>query len=277
MKLLSLRRRSAFTLIELLVVIAIIAILAAMLLPALSKAKQKAQGIYCISNNKQLMLAWAMYYSDNSDRLVYNTGGFGNVNDISIQWAANSMNWLESNANTNTLLLTKALLGGYVGGSAKVFKCPADKYDLKIGPRSRSYSMNGFVGPHNQTGTPYNPNYRQFLKHSDFGKPSDIFVMVDEHPDSINDSIFIVAGSGDLNGIYSGGKREWRDMPASYHNGACGFSFADGHAEIKKWINPFTAHQPVQRNDRFKVAQAIPGGEGTEDLHWVADHSSYKN
>lgn len=276
MKLLSVRRRSAFTLIELLVVIAIIAILAAMLLPALSKAKQKAEGIYCISNNKQLMLAWAMYYSDNSDRLVYNTGGFGTVTDVSVQWAANSLNWLESSANTNTLLLTKALLGGFVGGSAKVFKCPADKYDLKIGPRSRSYSMNGFVGLHDQVGTPYNANYRQFLKHSDFGKPSDIFVMVDEHPDSINDSIYIVAGGGDLNGIYSGAKREWRDMPASYHNGACGFSFADGHAEIKKWINPFTAHQPIQRNSRFVNPQAIPGGEGTQDLLWVADHSSYK-
>jgi len=265
-------------LIELLVVIAIIAILAAMLLPALAKAKQKAQGIYCINNNKQLMLCWTMYAADNGDRLVYNTGGFGTVTDPTIQWAANTMDWSASPVNTNTLLLTKALLGGYLANNYSAFKCPADKFDLDIGPRSRSYSMNGFVGPHDLTGSPYDGThtYKQFLKSADFSRPTDMFVMVDEHPDSINDSIFIVAGSGALANIYNG-SRAWRDMPANYHNRACGFSFADGHAEIKRWLNPFTANQPVLRNSaRFAAALPIPAGEGDEDLRWVADHSSYK-
>jgi prepilin-type processing-associated H-X9-DG protein len=176
-------------------------------------------------------------------------------------------------------LLTKALLGGYLGNNYKVFKCAADVYDLAIGPRVRSYSMNGFVGPHDEAGTPYDGThtYKQFLKHSDFAKPTDIFVLVDEHPDSINDGIYIVAGSGDLASIYSGA-RVWRDMPANYHNRACGFSFADGHAEIKRWLNAFTANQPILRsNARFAAPLAIPGGEGTQDLIWVADHSSYKN
>ena len=84
-------------------------------------------------------------------------------------------------------------------------------------------------------------------------------------------------GSGALGSIYSG-SRQWRDMPANYHNGACGFSFADGHAEIKRWLNPFTRNQPVLRNSsRFASPLSIPAGEGDEDLRWVADRSSYKN
>ncbi|HEX7654266.1 MAG TPA: prepilin-type N-terminal cleavage/methylation domain-containing protein, partial [Verrucomicrobiae bacterium] len=267
------RSNRAFTLIELLVVIAIIAILAAMLLPALSKAKQKAHGIACINNNRQLMMAWMLYASESDDHLVYNTGGFGTITDLTRQWAANRLDWTTSVINTNTDLLSKALLGTLIGRNYKVFKCPADNYDLTIGPRTRSYSMNGFVGPHDDVNSWYDGThtYKQFFKQTDFNRPSDMFVLVDEHPDSINDSIFIVAGSGALNNIYAG-SRAWRDMPANYHKGACGFSFADGHAEIKRWVNNFTAHQPILRDSsRFNAAISLPAGEGTEDLFWVAD------
>ncbi|HEY4416902.1 MAG TPA: prepilin-type N-terminal cleavage/methylation domain-containing protein [Verrucomicrobiae bacterium] len=263
-----------FTLIELLVVIAIIAILAAMLLPALSKAKQKAQGIYCENNNKQLMLSWTMYASDYNDRLVYNKAS--DTTDL-INWVGGTLDWTTSPLNTNIALITKALMAPYIGANYKIFKCPADIYDLKIGPRIRSYSMNCFVGPHDNTGTPVNTQYKQFIKHTDFARPTDTFVLVEEHPDSINDAYYTVEGGGDLSQAYAS-TAYWRDMPANYHNRAAGFSFADGHAEIKKWLNPFTANNPVLRNSsRFAAALQIPNGEGTDDVRWMADHASYHN
>ena len=138
--------------------------------------------------------------------------------------------------------------------------------------------MNGFIGPRDNVQTVYNPGYRQFFKLGDFLNPSGIFVLVDEHPDSINDCIYIVAANGDLDGqIYSSGDPSWRDMPANYHNRAAGFSFADGHAEIKKWLNSFTANQPVLRDSsRFDNPQPIPSGNGSDDIRWVADRASYK-
>ena len=146
--------KAGFTLIELLVVIAIIAILAAMILPALARAKQKTQGIYCMNNTKQLAIAWIMYAGDNDDRLVYNRDG-GNVgktqNDAA--WVGG---WLDFNAsntdNTNKTLLTDrnrwpwgAFLGTYIK-SPETFKCPADRATVSWGPRVRSISMNNHVG-----------------------------------------------------------------------------------------------------------------------------------
>ncbi len=194
-------------------------------------------------------------------------------------WAAGELHWNNSNTyNTNTALLTKALFASYLGNNYRVFKCPADVYDLKIGPRVRSYSMNGFIGPRDNLGTVYNPAYKQFFKLSDFQNPTGIFVFLDEHPDSINDCIYIVAADGDLNGqIYSSGSPAWRDMPANYHNRAAGFSFADGHAEIKKWLNSFTQNNPVlENNSRFAGPQPIPSGNGTDDILWVANRASYQ-
>jgi prepilin-type N-terminal cleavage/methylation domain-containing protein/prepilin-type processing-associated H-X9-DG protein len=266
----------AFTLIELLVVIAIIAILAAMLLPALSRAKLKAQGISCLNNSKQLMIGWQMYAGDNTDRLVYNKGGFTVATDLQI-WAAGTLDWGNSSLNTNTALLTRALLASYVGNNFRIYKDPADTYTSLAGPRVRSYSMNGFVGPRDDNGTVYNSKFRQYFKHTDFTKPSNIYVLLDEHPDSINDSLYIVAAEGKLDSIYSGSSPAWRDMPANFHNKACGFAFADGHSEIKRWLDPFTADQAVKKDGRFAIAQPIPTGEGKRDITWVADHSSESN
>ncbi len=227
-----------FTLIELLVVIAIIAILAALLLPALAKAKTKAEGISCLNNLKQQALAFNLYNTDNA-RLVPNEGGLTtNLN----RWCTGWLNWgagVPTGANTNVDFLKQGALGIYNAKSVGVYKCPADKIPSLIGPRVRSISMNGFVGGTVEKDVYGYTTYRMYLKESDFVRPGPAmtWVFVDEHPDSINDELIgmhMPAASAWPSAT------TWDDVPASYHNGACGFSFADGHGEIKKWLDAET-------------------------------------
>jgi prepilin-type N-terminal cleavage/methylation domain-containing protein/prepilin-type processing-associated H-X9-DG protein len=267
-------RRTAFTLIELLVVIAIIAILAAMLLPALAKSKTKAQGITCMNNGKQLSLAWIMY-ADDSVELVGNLDGGG------VQTLANANNtwvlgWLDFNggspagANTNTLYLTQySPLAPYAGRSAGIFKCPADK-SLSFGrrgpPRVRSISMNGYLGRNRA----YTAGFKMMVKPTDVIKPAKTWVFLDEREDSINDGWFAV----DMSGYDPINPNAWIivDYPASYHNRAAGFSFADGHSEIHKWKDHRTT--PVLR-----PGQPIPLGVASprnQDVDWLQSRSTYK-
>ena len=189
--------KRAFTLIELLVVIAIIAILAALLLPALSKAKVKAQGIMCMSNGKQLGLAWLMYADDNNGVCCQNMEG-GDPNTPS--WVLGWENFIPDNTeNTNLQMLTQGLLWPY-SKSAGIYKCPADTYLALQGtqklPRLRSLSMNAYIQGNGYAGSgqTWYPNYRCYNKLTDIvnPKPTDLFVFVDEHPDSINDGWLIV-------------------------------------------------------------------------------------
>ena len=250
--------------IELLVVIAIIAILAALLLPALAKAKQKGQGAACLSNGRQLTLAWLTYAADFNDRLVYNKPSYATDTN---NWEGDVLSWGADPQNTNVLLLKNALLGPYLAKSVGIFKCPADLVPCPLGPRVRSYSMNAFVGPQNSAGTPINALWHQFLRLTDMRVPANIYVFLDEHPDSINDGWFVFCSAG-----RPGETAQWSDLPASYHNGACGFSFADGHSEIKKWRCSSTIRPVRQSSSDFPIAT-----QGKiADIQWVALRTTYK-
>ena len=273
------RRRHGFTLIELLVVIAIIAILAAMLLPSLGKAKQKTQGISCMNNTRQLTVAWIMYAQDFNDRLVGNThGGVAQNpnpnNDPYAQWVAGWLDWnsgLPAGANTNLVYLTDpryAKLATYCKTSFKLYKCPADMYATGLGAsrqvRVRSISMNAAMGDGNKDNFgSWSPPFFFAKKMANLTRPapSMAWLFVDEHPDSIND------GCSFVNPWWAPGAYRWTDLPASYHNGACGFSFADGHSEIKKWIEGLTK-QPVKQADFTGLA--CPN---SKDFAWVAERT----
>ena len=253
------RKLAAFTLIELLVVIAIIAILAALLLPVLSKTKEKARGLTCANNIKQLSLAWTLYADDNADLLV-NNHGVPETLARRQTWANNVEDWLASDDNTNIFYLTDSKLGPFANRSFKIYKCPSDIVPAPNGQRIRSISMNAMVGNPGELTNRFNPLYMQFFKKSEFKNPSDTFVFLDEQADTLNDGFFV-------NGLDN---YAWGNLPGSYHNGAANFSYADGHVESHKWLVSTTV-QPV-KGARIPAIPAVPH----TDFDWLKLRTSYK-
>jgi len=273
------RRSDGFTLIELLVVIAIIAILAAMLLPALGRAKSRAQGIGCMNNTKQLALAWRMYAEDNRDSLPFAYATGANAPYVWVQGNLDDTNPTQNDNWNYDTTIKKGAIWNYCGNNLGIWHCPADNFYGKNPqgqqvPR-RSVSMSNWVGGNGDSPeTAYKGGWGLNAKSSVvFRKltsmvtpgPSMTFVILDERWDSINDAYLVTQMDGypDIKTTYI------VDYPASYHGGACGFAFADGHSEIHKWRD-----QRTMPPFKAGLSLNIPS-PSNQDVFWMQQHSSY--
>lgn len=223
-------RRDAFTLIELLVVIAIIAILAAMLLPALGKAKAQALRVECLGNQKQLVLTWRLYQDDNNGRMPVNAWGTGS----GLQWVDGSLHGQTPGFTTTPPLIDpkRASFARYLPGAA-VYLCPAERTVYKQGarliPKLRSYSMNECLngGADPAIPTPAVPNGLAYRRESEVVQPVNVLVFLEVEPVSACYNIFRVpVTSGSFQG------------PAPFHNRGSVIAFADGHVEYHRWKKP---------------------------------------
>jgi prepilin-type N-terminal cleavage/methylation domain-containing protein/prepilin-type processing-associated H-X9-DG protein len=283
----------AFTLIELLVVIAIIAILTSMLLPALNKAKTKAQGIGCLNNLKQMTLAWTMYAHDQNDAVPLNIGYPTLADweswvhgDMTLDTPPPSSPYLPSDS-TNQVYLRRSNLAPYLGGrSLGVWRCPSDQSTRTFAgikyPRVRSISMNVGLGYHHPTEPPYRPPWapnwlweRLVRKTMDIRNPgpAKCFVFLDEREDSIHESHFTVHGDGIL--PHNPAAYKLAEYPSMYHNGAGNLSFADGHVESHKWLDARTRPPLVRDHDLpldVSTATCVPS-PGNPDVGWLQERA----
>jgi prepilin-type N-terminal cleavage/methylation domain-containing protein len=272
----------AFTLVELLIVIAIIAILAAMLLPVLNQAKLRAQGIQSLSNLRQLMTGMKMYVSDNSGSFPINMDTGAATSDTTLNWVAGNMGYGQPTQNTNsaTLVSQYTQLAPYVQNRA-VYRSPGDLSTQKTGlvgpPRVRSYSMSQAIGCTNLAGvarpqewlSTYGGKWLVYTKETQMKGslgPGDVWVLLEENPDYINDAAFAIAMVGNLSSNW-----KWIDVPARFYGDSCAFSYADGHAELHHWKNPSLTPAPTYQSSG---ARGVINTKPNSDVYWLSLHTT---
>ncbi|MBI3870996.1 MAG: prepilin-type N-terminal cleavage/methylation domain-containing protein [Verrucomicrobia bacterium] len=253
-------RRRGFTLIEVLVVVAIVALLAGILLPVLAKAKGRAQGITCANNIRQLHIAWIGFADEHGGKLV-NNHGIQETLRTRDNWVNNVLDWGFSPGNTNLETLRSGHLTPYLGESTGVFHCPSDKSVADNGSRIRSYSMNSMVGDPGELTNRFNPQMLQFFKNTDFPKPSEIYVFLDEHPDTLNDGFFMNRWA----------EPKWGNLPANYHDSGANLSFADGHVERHRWVEETTLKPNIKGGSGGVFAT-----DSSRDYDWLREHTSVR-
>ncbi len=263
----------AFTLIELLAIVCMAALLMSIMASGLTKTNQEGKSTRCINNHRQLMTAWRMYAADNAEHVIYNFPIPAIENETTNQtyrnWANNIMSWDLNWTTTNLALLQRGILAPYFGNNTSLYKCPADNFlswpQTSAGwtARTRSISMNGFFGPFSFDGSDatfsernwFYSVYRQCLRLSQVQEPANTYVLLEEHPDSINDGIFI--------NDYI--QNSWGDLPGSLHDGGCTVGFADGHVELHRWLSN-TSKYPV----RFYYSTRVFDSLGRMDYQWLS-------
>lgn len=257
-------RDCGFTLIELLVVIAIIAILAALLLPALSRAKAQAQSVQCLNNTHELEVAWSTYATDNKDHLVL--GAWSSLPGGWIQgWMQLGANNDYDNTNIANLMSPLGLIWPFLG-NVKVFKCPSDPSIAKFGnvtlPRVRSYSLNAKMNnPWNDDTVAPDETFVNFRKLSEVTKPPLFLTFIDERADTIDDGAFSV----DMMDV--GASANHVNVPASYHDRAGNIAFVDGHSEHHKWLDSRTTFALSSS----QLPWYFPSPNNT-DIAWLQQH-----